>query len=325
MSQPTLLLGVDGGGTSTQALVADLEGRVLGRGRGPGSNHHRVGLDQFRQSLTVAIEGALLEATGVRPGTNGNAWPKAPFAGVCFGLAGVDTPEDEELVRRWAHEQGLNARFQVVNDSELILAAGTPDGWGVALISGTGSVCLGRHADGRSARVGGWGYLLGDEGSGYQVALRALRVSTQTADGRAEAQELLQAVLRHWSLSSPSSLIAHVHSSAITQAEIAGLAAEVLELADQGDAASRAIVDEAAHELARHVDAAVRQLGLIRPPLALAGGLMRPNLRQAVRAAIRSEVGAVSHVADPPLGAVVLARRLLTPSRAEAVPSSLRL
>jgi N-acetylglucosamine kinase-like BadF-type ATPase len=323
----TLLLAVDGGGTTTQALVADLEGRVLGRGVGPGSNHHRVGPDRFHQALTTAIEAALREATGVPPDGNGNGWSKAPFAAACFGLAGVDRLEDEELVARWARQQGLNAPFRVVNDSELILAAGTPEGWGVALVSGTGSVCLGRHQDGRSARVGGWGYLLGDEGSGYQVALRALRLATQTADGRAEAPELLQAVLRHWSLPNPAALIAHVHAPAMTQADIAGLAAQVLELAAQGDAAAGAIVDEAARDLARHVDAAVLQLGLSRPPLALAGGLMRPALRQSVQAALRCEVGEVSHVADPPLGAVVLARRLSSPpsGRAEADPPSLRL
>jgi N-acetylglucosamine kinase-like BadF-type ATPase len=325
MTPATLLLGVDGGGSTTEAVVADIEGRVLGRGRGPASNHHRVGLDGFRQAMTAAIEGAVQDATGARPGANGHAWPQS-VASACFGLAGVDTPEDVQLVTTWARQQGLAAPLQVVNDSELVLAAGTPQGWGVALISGTGSVCLGRDPDGRSLRVGGWGYLLGDEGSGYQVALRALRVATQTADGRAEAHGLLDAALRHWSLPEPSALIAHVHSPSMTQAEIAGLATAVLALAAQGDAAALAIVDEAAHELARHVDAVVRQLGLIRPALALAGGLMRPHLRQAVQAAVRSELGSVEHVADPLSGAVVLARRLLSASAgASAATPSLRL
>ncbi|HEX6737707.1 MAG TPA: BadF/BadG/BcrA/BcrD ATPase family protein, partial [Vicinamibacteria bacterium] len=243
-----------------------------------------------------------------------------------FGLAGVDTLEDEGRVARWAREQGLAAPLQVVNDSELVLAAGTPEGWGVALAAGTGSVCLGRHADGRFARVGGWGYLLGDEGSGYQVALRALRVATQTADGRADARELLQAVLRHWSLPTAAALIAHVYAPNVTQADVASLAAVVLDLAAQGDPSARAIIDEAALELARHVDAAARQLGLTRPPLALAGGLLRPPLRQAVLAAVRSELGPVDYVTDPPLGAVVLARRLLAPvGRTETAPSFLRL
>ena len=135
-------------------------------------------------------------------------------------------------------------------------------------------------------------------------------------------------MLAHWSLSKPEGLIAYVHAASIGTAEIAALAPVVVEQAAQGDAAARVIVDEAAHELARHVDTVIRRLGLERPPLALAGGLMRGNVRQAVQAAIRSEVGEVTHVAEPPLGAVVLAGRLLTPSpsRAEAVPtSSLRL
>jgi N-acetylglucosamine kinase-like BadF-type ATPase len=307
MSRSRLLLAVDGGGTQTRALVTDLEGRVLGRGVGPASNHHRVGLEHFRDALSLAIDGALREAGAA-----------LPFAAACFGLAGVDGPEDEERVSRWAREQAVAERVRVVNDSELILAAGTPQGWGVALISGTGSVCLARHPDGRTARAGGWGYLLGDEGSGYQLALRALRACTQTADGRAQAHALLEAVLRHWSLPNAQALIGHVHAGSTGQAEIAALAGVVLDLASAGDPAAQALAGEAAQDLARHVETVVRRLGLTRPPLALAGGLMQSHLRAAVLAALRCEPGPVSHVADPPMGAVVLAGRML----AEMAPSS---
>jgi N-acetylglucosamine kinase-like BadF-type ATPase len=305
-----LLLGVDGGGTSTQAVVTDLQGQVLGRGTGPGSNHHRVGFDQLRRSISVAVEEALRPLIGPPTDAGQPAWRRAPLAAACLGLAGVDTPEDADRVSRWAREEALAPLVSVVNDSELVLAAGTPDGWGIALISGTGSVCLGRGPDGRTVRVGGWGYLMGDEGSGYQVARQALRVASQTADGRGEAQALLQAVLRHWSLDRPSALIARAHAPSTTQADIARLAVVVLELAGAGDPAARAIVAEAAFELARHVDAAAQRLAVVRPPLALAGGLMTAGLRGAVQAALRTEVGPVTHVADPPLGAVVLARRL---------------
>jgi N-acetylglucosamine kinase-like BadF-type ATPase len=322
MSGAELLLGVDGGGTTTQALVTDLQGQVLGRGVGPGSNHHRVGFDQLRRSVAAAVEEALRPLAGPPTRAGEPAWQRAPLAAACFGLAGVDTPEDEERVSSWARAEAIAPLLRVVNDSELVLAAGTPEGWGIALISGTGSVCLGRAPDGRTVRVGGWGYLLGDEGSGYQVALRALRLASQTADGRADAQALLEAVLGHWSLDRPSALIAHVHAPTTSQAEIARLAVVVLQLAERGDAAARAIVDEAARELARHVDAAARRLDLAAPPLALAGGLMTASLRHAVHAALGTEVSAVAHVADPPRGAAVLARRLLQDSPGRAEPPS---
>jgi N-acetylglucosamine kinase-like BadF-type ATPase len=313
MSEQELLLAVDGGGTKTQAQVADLAGNVLARGLGPSSNHHRVGFEESTKAMTTAIEGALQHVLGPRSmgKVDGPAWRSVRIVAACFGLAGIDVPEDEAQIAGWVKAQSIAKDFVVVNDSELVLAAGTPDGWGVALISGTGSVCLGRNAEGRSLRVGGWGPLLGDEGSGYQMALRALRIATQTADGRASATALLQAVLRHWSLPDPNALIRHVHDAAMEQAEIAGLAAVVLNLAARGDAAAVEILNEAARDLAAQVDAVVRRLGLTRPPVALAGGLLRANLRHALQAEIKSEIGTVHYVVDPSQGAVVLARRIL--------------
>lgn len=311
MSPGELVLAVEGGGTRTQALVTDLQGKALARGFGPNSNLHRVGLDALGKALTIAIEGALMNAQGPRASAEGPPWRDARIAAACFGLAGVDGPEDEAQVSRWVREQAITERFLVVNDSELIVAGGTPEGFGVALISGAGSVCLGRSPDGRTARVGGWGALLGDEGGGYQMALSALRLATQTADGRAESTALLEAVLRHWSLPDARALIRHVYAPAMTPADIAGLAPVVLELAAGGDKGTSAIVNDSARELARQVDTVVGKLALKRPPLAFSGALLRGALRQLVLGAIQSEIGATTYVADPCLGAIALARRLL--------------
>jgi N-acetylglucosamine kinase-like BadF-type ATPase len=311
MNPQELLLAVNGAGPRTQAVVADLEGRVLARGFGPPCNLHQAGLDSLARALTAAIEGALLNALGPDTSAQVPPWQRAKIASACFGLAGVDVPEDEAQVSRWVKEQGIAARFSVVNDSELIVAGGTPEGWGVALIGGTGSVCLGRSPDGRTVRVGGWGPLLGDEGSGYKLALRALALATQTADGRAEASSLLQAVLRHWSLGDPRDLIHHVHAPTMTSAAFAELASVVVELGASGDATARGLVEEVARELALQVDTVIRRLQLSRPPLALAGQLLRGGIRPGVLGAIRSPVGTVTYVGDPCQGALALARRLL--------------
>lgn len=310
MSAADLLLVVDGGGTKTRAIVTDLAGTVLGRGLGPSSNLHNVGFVETCRALTTAIEGALLHVLGPTR-TPGPGWRSVPIAAACLGMAGVDAPADEAQMSQWVREQGIAPRFVVVNDAELVLAGGTPEGWGVALISGTGSVCLGRGPNGRTARVGGWGPLLGDEGSGYDIAMRALRLATQSADGRAEAPALLQAALAEWSITDPIALIRYVHDPARTPAELAGLASSVMALAGRGDPGARRVVDEAAQELARHVDTVVRRLGLKKPPLALAGGLLSGHLRSTLLAAIKSEMGATMYVSDPSHGAVVLARRLL--------------
>jgi N-acetylglucosamine kinase-like BadF-type ATPase len=315
MTGPELLLAVDGGGTKTQAVVADLEGKILARGLAPSSTVHNVGFEQSCQALTTAIEGALVNVLGPQARQEGRVWRSARIAAACFGLAGIDSPEDEAEVSRWVREQAITPRFAVINDSELILAAGTPEGWGVALVGGTGSVCLGRTREGRTIRVGGWGPIIGDEGSGYQIAISALHRVTQTADGRADAKALLDAVLRHWSLREAGALIRHVHAEAMTPSDIAGLASVVLDLATRGDAHAKAIVEEAASDLARHVQSVVKKMGVAKPPLALAGGLLRASLRQAVLARVREEVGAVNYVTDPPLGGLVLARRLLAGGR----------
>jgi N-acetylglucosamine kinase-like BadF-type ATPase len=323
MTENALLLAVDGGGTKTQALVTDLEGKVLARGLGPGSNVHNVGFEQSCRAVTTAIDGALMQVVGLRSAGGGQSWRGAPIAAACFGLAGVDAPEDEAEVARWVRQQTIAERFVVVNDAELVLAGGTPDGWGVALISGTGSVCLGRASDGRTVRVGGWGPLLSDEGSGYEIARQALRAVTRSVDGLEQAPGLVSAVLRHWSLRDPTALIRFVHAPTATAAEIAGLAPVVMEQAQRGDAVARDILERAALELARQVTTVIDRLRLSRPALALAGGMLRGALREAVVKEVGAAIVSVTYVADPPLGAVVLARRLLKAPPAESRPRPL--
>jgi N-acetylglucosamine kinase-like BadF-type ATPase len=309
MNDRALLLAVDGGGTKTEAVVADLEGKVLGRGLGPGSNPYSVGFARFGDAVGAAVENALAGVLGTA--TTGPAWRAARFAAACFGMAGVDSPEDEAQISCWVREQAVAPSFLVVNDAELILAAGTPDGTGVVLIAGTGSICLGRAADGRTARVGGWGTLISDEGSGYDVGLRALRLAAKAFDGRAEATALLEAALAHYALPDIPALMRHLHQPSTSPAEIAAFAPIVLELASKGDGPAARIRDGAARELAAQVLAVVHRLGLCRPTLALAGGLLRGDLRRSLLSEVKDAVGACNYVEDPVLGGVRLARALL--------------
>jgi len=311
MKAAGLLLAVDGGGTKTHALVTDLEGKVLARGLGPSSNIHNVGLDESCRAMVTAIERALSEVPRAAGPANQPGWRSARIAAACFGLAGVDGPQDEAEVALWVRQQTIAERFLVVNDAELVLAGGTPDGWGVALVSGTGSVCLGRAADGRTARVGGWGPLLSDEGSGYEMAAEALRAVTRSVDGREQAPGLVQAVLQHWSLADPTELTRFVHAPTTSTADIAALAPVVLDQAERGQPVARAILQRAARELARQVETTIARLELRRPPLAMAGGIFNSSLREAVVKEVGDAVASATYVSDPPLGAVVLARRLL--------------
>jgi len=304
------LLGVEGGGTTTQAVVADLNGRVLGRGLGPASNHRKVGWVAAVEALSTAIGGALGQVAGYRSG-DGPAWTRVRVAHACLGLAGIDTPQDRDMVRGWIVREGIASRVLVVNDAELVLVGGTPEGWGVGLVSGTGSICLARTQDGRGARIGGWGHVFGDEGSGYQIAISALRLASHTADGRADASGLLRGLLSYWRLGSAEELIRHVYRPEVTASEISQLAIGVQELATRGDADAAAIVEQAAKALALHVDTAVKSLGMHKPPLALGGASLRSSLKKSLLAQISVEIGGVTVVQDAVQAAVTIARREL--------------
>ena len=306
-----LLLGVDGGGTTTQAVLATAEGRILGRGIGPPSNPHRVGVDGACHAIKVAIEGAFCQVSDPRLALEKSHWVLARIGAACFGLAGVDGPQDEAVFTSWLREEGVSFPVSVLNDSELILNGGTPEGWGIALISATGSVCLGRSKDGTAARVGGWGHVLGDEGSGYAIATQALRLATQAADGRGGSPAMLQAALAHWALKDANDLITFAYRDATRPDVVAGFAARVLELTARHDAAAQRIVDDAAEALAVHVDTVAQKLGLREPPLALGGGMARAALKKAILARVKTPLGPVTSVADPVLGAVAAARRML--------------
>jgi N-acetylglucosamine kinase-like BadF-type ATPase len=310
-----LLLGVNGG-DSTEAVITTLTGAVLGRGLGPASNHHRVGLDRACQALRMAVDRAIAQVQAREPGPSfpdqAPLWarPDSGISAAVFGLSGVDGPEDQAAFASWLTQMGCPYKFIICNDSELVLG-GTPEGWGVALISGTGSICVGRSPDQQTMRVGGWGHLLGDEGSGFSMAAEALKLATQAADGRRGSPALLQAALDHWHLKSAKDLINIVYRPETTSEDVAGFATRVLDLASRNDPSAKAIADRAASALAEHVEAVVNKLNLREPPLALAGRMMRMGFKRTILAKISCPLGPVSTVSDSAQGAIATARRLL--------------
>lgn len=266
---PDLLLGIDGGGTHTVALVARAAARgwhVLGRGAAGPSNPHAVGQEQAQRALDEAVAKAFTAAN----------LPRGPVAAACLGLAGAGRAEDQAPLRAWAERVRLADAVEVIGDTPLLLAAGTPDGWGVALVAGTGSMAYARAPDGRTARAGGWGYLIGDEGSGYALVLDALRAVARAADQRSPATSLTGRFLAKLNLAQPQEIIGVLYRSGLDRTALAALAPLVLEAAAEGDAEAAALVSAAARQLAVTAAAAVRQLGLERTvvPVALAGGLL---------------------------------------------------
>lgn len=300
-----LVIGVDGGGSKTLALLADTSGQVLGQGVGGPSNVQAVGPEIACGSVEVAIDRAC------------SGKPVTPAA-LCLGMAGAGRTADRELWQRWAHRRYPGVPVRVVHDGQLALAAGTPNGWGIAVLCGTGSLVYGEDTRGRAGRAGGWGYLLGDEGSGYAIGLAALQAIARAADGRGPATALTQAILEQWSLEKPQDLIAYLYRPEVPRTEIAALAPVAVSIAAQGDATARALLCSAGEELARAARAVVAQLALPQPvPCALAGGVIlhAPAIVENFRAAAASRglsLSPITPVPEPAQGAVRLARRLLT-------------
>jgi N-acetylmuramic acid 6-phosphate etherase len=298
-----LVIGVDGGGSSTVALVAS-QSAILGRGESGPSNLYAVGEARAFQALDEALAAAFVAAGRSR----------AKVRAAVLGLAGADRPADADIIHGWAERSGLAQHIEVINDAVLLLAAGTPDGWGVGLVAGTGSIAFSRAPDGRTARAGGWGHLLGDEGSGYGLALAGLRAAAQAADGRGPVTTLTDLFLHELGVSEPMDLIPAVYRGGRDRAALAALAPVVLEAGLQGDAIAREIVREAADQLARAVAAAATavQLRLTDLPLAITGGTLlgSDNYRQTVLHALTKHgvrPDPVQMVHEPAEGGVRLA------------------
>jgi N-acetylmuramic acid 6-phosphate etherase len=300
-----LVIGIDGGGSTTVALVATAT-EIIGRGEAGPSNMQAVGVTRAFKAIEDAVAAAFAEA-GRSPATVRHA---------VLGLAGADRPQEQALVRSWAEQFGLARQIDVVNDAQLLLAAGTPEGWGIALVAGTGSIAFGRTKDGKVGRAGGWGYLLGDEGSAYALVMGALQEVVHSADGRAPPTVLTDRLLWAMGGHKPMDLIPAIYRGGWDRSALAGLAPIVLDAAGQGDQIASRIAAHGAHQLALTVAAAAMRLDLPPHgvPLAMTGGtlLNSEHYRDAVLQGLdRLGVHAnpVTLVHDPAEGGVRLARQ----------------
>ena len=192
-------------------------------------------------------------------------------AQVYAGAGGIDTDDDAAALAALIEPHVPGARITVVHDSRLLLAAGRAS-TGVAVIGGTGSAAWGRNADGAEARAGGWGYLLGDEGSGYWLGREAVRYSLRRMNQGLEADQLTAALLESCQVDHPNKLIALFHSSETGRRYWAQRARLVVEAAEAGHPPSVGLLEEAGGDLAHLASEVLRQLGTAGPVI-LGGGL----------------------------------------------------
>ena len=302
------VLGIDAGGTKTVCQLADGDGRVLAEARASGANLQAVGELEVEKVLHRVMEDALARG----PADAGA--PRLAPAAICLGIAGVDRQDDAVIVQGIMRRIGYQARILVVNDALVALEAGAPGDAGVVIISGTGSICYGRNRDGEAARAGGWGYVLGDEGSGYWIGRAALRAVLREADRRGQKTLLTRLLLEHFGVAQAQSLIHEVYHTNLKPAAIGALARCVHSAFQQGDAAAVGILRSAADELEASAMSVARRLALAGHefPFILSGGIFRavPWLEQELtrRLPVVSR-GATVRMLDrePASGAVALA------------------
>jgi N-acetylglucosamine kinase-like BadF-type ATPase len=246
----SFFIGVDGGGTKTMGVIAGEDGKVIGQDEVGSTNHHSNPIDVVQGNLGSLI-GNLLKSAKAEAGQVDT---------ICLGMAGVDRPEDKPLIKGIIAEFLPRTQCIPVNDGIIALVGGAEKPVGIIVIAGTGSIAFGFNAAGQSARAGGWGHILGDEGSGYMLGLRALRAVVRAYDGRTEPTKLHDIVLRHLELERPEQLLAHIKKINAGKAEIGSLSRLVFDANDEGDATAAAIIREEAAELADAARAVARKL-----------------------------------------------------------------
>lgn len=267
MSKKTLVLGVDGGGSKTLGLVADQEGNVLSRREVRATNPHVVGFDTTAKTLFQLIYSCCEDAR----------CEPAELKSLVFGIAGVGRDADrkrvrEELNKLFEKENRKPLPLSVVTDARIALEGAFDGGTGVVIIAGTGSIVIGKTPRGDIHTVGGWGRLLGDEGSGYFLGREAIVALTHHLDGRGDAGKLKDVLARKFGWESRDQIIAAVYDEEV---DVAALAPVVIETAANNDVVSQRIVQRAATLLVEQARVVVMKMGIARKVgLVLSGGLV---------------------------------------------------
>ena len=297
------VVGVDGGGTKTRAVVLDSDFRVLGEGLAGASNPLRVGIATAAAAIREAIDRAC-EAAQLR---------RSDLIAAEIGLAG-------------ARRRELNARMHdalltlsigevvVVGDADIALYGVTEGEPGVIVIAGTGSICCGVNARRKTFCAGGWGPIAGDEGAGAWIARRSLRAIAHAVDGRGPTTALTASACTYFHVSDPNDLSTAIYAPTMTNERLAGFGKSVIDTAKARDRVAREILCEGGRELGSMAVAVIRTLKLERDAFQIGyvGGIFDASGELALKS-LREEVSRVApkaYLAPPRFSPAVAAARM---------------
>lgn len=301
--------GVDGGGSSTRALILDSEQQVLGEGAAGPSNPLRVGIATAAAAVRDAVDKACSAASIKRH----------EIAAIGIGLAGVRRKDIRARVREALSAALGIKRIELVSDGDIALSGATDGQPGIVVIAGTGSISCGVNRQGKRVCAGGWGPVIGDEGGGSWIARRALQAVAHESDERGPKTSLTDAACAYFHVGLPEDLSTAIYAPTITNERIAGFGKHVIEAARSGDPVARSIMIDAGRELGRSTIAVIRKLHMEneRFQIAYVGGVFAAG--ELIIASLREEIGRVAKKAfiappnsPPTIAAARMARVLLT-------------
>lgn len=253
--------GVDGGGTKTECVLMDLSGNVIGRRLFGSLNRNSRPAEEVAESMRGVVEMVLAQSGACRM--------------LSIGCAGISNKAFYSALEQMIRSCGYEGPYRLVGDQAAALYAAHGAAAGAVLISGTGSICFGRNTEGMTARAGGRGYKIDDEGSGYAIGRDILSAVVRAQDGRAQQTLLTELVFAQAGIHEIDELIRVLYAPGDARGTLSAYAALLPEAVARGDAAACAICEKAVEELCLLASAVLEQLGLEAGCLALSGGVLK--------------------------------------------------
>ena len=302
------LIGIDGGGTKTDSAIADLSGKIIHHTSGKPSNFLVVGIEEAVENIFALIEENLFKLEG----------DFADVKQIVIGVAGAGRKEDAQVLEKsfkdYADQQGVHFKgVKVVSDAHIALEGAFPDSSGCILIAGTGSILFGKDEKGIIHRVGGFGRLIGDEGSGYSIGRKALNAVSKASDGRGEGTLISELLNAKMNSGSSTSIINKVYKEKL---DVASVAKIVIEAAEEGDPIAEDILDEEADELVLHIKSLLNKIQSNKIDVAFSGSLIDNKnfysdlLKQKIKSTL-PKVKVVKPASSPVSGAILFAKRIV--------------
>jgi N-acetylglucosamine kinase-like BadF-type ATPase len=303
------LIGIDGGGTKTDCAIADLSGKIIYQTVGKPSNFLIIGVKETVANLFAAIEECLFELKG----------DFSDVKQIVVGVAGAGRKDDAELLemsfKDYAENEGIHFKgVKVVSDAQVALEGAFPDSAGCILIAGTGSILFGKDDKGNIHRVGGFGRLIGDEGSGYRIGRNALNAVSKEIDGRGEKTIITELVNNKIDFGASDKLVNKVYKEKL---DIASIAKVVIDAGEIGDVAANKILSDEADELVLHLKSILNIIPAEKLNVSLSGSLIDNKnyysdlLKKKIKEGL-PQIKIVKPSLSPVSGAILIAKRIIS-------------